>query len=515
MNELTRSMVLWCPDWPVRAHALQHPELDGDAPLALIDKGEVFACSAAARAAGVARGLRVREAQARCPALAVVAYDAALDARLFEPVLAAIEQLVPGVQPIRPGLFALRTRGPARYYGGEQPLAATLIAALGSVGVPDARAGAADGPFAAQLAVQATSAESAVLLVPPGSTSEFLAGQSVEAVGDVGFAELCRRLGLSTLGSLAGFGEDELATRFGALGLRVHALVTGRDAETVVSRPAAAQLERSIAFDDGVDRVDQLAFAIRATADEVVAALIAAHLVCTAVTVTMETEGETSVRTWLHPRWFTAADLVDRVRWQLHGVGGALGLSSPVLRVTLTPESVDSVHHHEEGLWGDAPDERVHHALSRVQSMLGHEGVVTARVGGGRLLDEREVLVPWGDPVPAEIAGAAKGPWPGALPDPLPATVFRQRLAVSVADSSGEPVLMDGSGALTGDPAVLVVGAITAVVIAWAGPWPVIERWWDAAAARGVQRLSLIDEVGTAWLLVFEGGAWAAEARYD
>ena len=52
-------------------------------------------------------------------------------------------------------------------------------------------------------------------------------------------------------------------------------------------------------------------------------------------------------------------------------------------------------------------------------------------------------------------------------------------------------------------------------VEAWAGPWPLSERWWDAAAARTANRFQLIDASATAWLLVLEGRDWWAEAVYD
>ena len=119
MPTVTRAMVLWCPDWPVIA-TMHAQELADDIPVALVERNLVFACSPAARAEGVKRGLRVREAQARCTQLQVFPYDPALDARAFEPVLAAIEEIMPGVQLVRPGTCVLRARGPSRYYGSEQ-----------------------------------------------------------------------------------------------------------------------------------------------------------------------------------------------------------------------------------------------------------------------------------------------------------------------------------------------------------------------------------------------------------
>ncbi|MCL2515958.1 MAG: DNA polymerase Y family protein [Microbacteriaceae bacterium] len=537
-DALTRSIVLWCPDWPIRAAVLQHPELSPDAPLALIEKGLVFACSTAARAAGVRRGLRVREAQARCTELAVLPYDPQADARFFEPVLAAVEQTVPGVQPIRPGMCALRSRGPARYYGGEAEAVRVLLAVLAEHGVPDARAGVADGPFAAELAARRAAvapgpgpgAEPSVFIVPAGGSPAFLADLPVEVMGDGAFAALCTRLGLRTLGALAGMRVDELVERFGATGARVFALVTGRDAQVVVPRAPQRTLERQLAFDEGLDRVDQLAFAVRQTADDVIAGLTTAKLVATSVTVTVQTEdGRESARTWLHPRWFTAVDLVDRLRWQLQGSGSGGGeLAAPVVRVVFTPESVDAAHHHEQGLWGDAPDERVHHALARVQSMLGHDAVVTAAIGGGRLLEDRQVLVPWGDRSPGGTAERAAQPWPGSLPDPLPATVFLPRVGVALLAASGEAVAVSERGLVEGDPALFAAASgarsigshaealrLARPIEGWAGPWTVDEKWWDPVAARRVHRFSVIDADGTAWLLLFDGAEWFAEARYD
>ena len=89
MSTVTRSMVLWVPDWPIIAslRVTPLPVSAMDAPVALIDKGIVFACSASARIEGVQRGLRVREAQARCTDLVVRPYEQQLDSRTFEIII--------------------------------------------------------------------------------------------------------------------------------------------------------------------------------------------------------------------------------------------------------------------------------------------------------------------------------------------------------------------------------------------------------------------------------------------
>ena len=93
-----RTLVVWVPDWPIVALSR-----DGDdpppqgAPIAIFAKGAVVACSAAARAEGVRRGQRRRDAQARCPQLEVVLDDPVRDHRAFAPVVAAVEEAAPDV----------------------------------------------------------------------------------------------------------------------------------------------------------------------------------------------------------------------------------------------------------------------------------------------------------------------------------------------------------------------------------------------------------------------------------
>src|SRR5688572_31580802 len=99
----TRQMAIWCPDWPVVA-AAAHLGLSVQLPLAVFERGEVFACSTMARVEGVRRGMRRRDASARCPELRVLERNEASEIRTFEDVLSAIEEISAGVAPVRPGL---------------------------------------------------------------------------------------------------------------------------------------------------------------------------------------------------------------------------------------------------------------------------------------------------------------------------------------------------------------------------------------------------------------------------
>ncbi len=512
-----RSIVLWFPDWPVTALA-REGAVDPARAVAVLEKNEVVACSPAARAEGVRRGLRRRDAQSRCPHLAIVAGDTVRDHRAFAPLVARIEELAPGVQIVRPGLCFIRARGPARYYGGEQSAALALLDALYDVGLEGVRAGIADGPFTAEHAARAgTGPESPLCIVPSGGAEGFLAPLPVVSLDAPDIVGLLGRLGVQTLGGFAAMEAERVRERFGDRGVRLHRLASGLDPRGVDPRTPPPELHREIAFEPPLELADQVAFGVRQTSDAFIEGLGAIDLVCTELRVELVGDrGERSERVWLHPGRFDAAAVVDRVRWQLAEdvAGGAGILRSGVARVRLEPAAVDAASHHAPAIFGAGTDERVHHALSRVQAMLGHRGALIPEIGGGRWLTERQVLVPWGDRV--AVKKERSRPWPGSLPDPLPATVFADPVPVEVAAAPpGGAVSVDERDRLSAVPALLIESGRLRAISAWAGPWPVVERAWDAARARRAHRFQVVDAEGVAWLLVCESGRWSAEGRYD
>lgn len=543
-----RTLVVWVPDWPIVALSRDGDDpIDGSLPIAIFAKGEVVACSPAARAEGVRRGQRRRDAQARCPHLEVVVDDPVRDHRVFAPVVAAVEEAAPGVQVIQPGLLALRAKGSARFYGGEAAAATVLSGAVAAQSVDDVRVAVADGAFTAeQAARRGTRASDPLRIVPRGAAGAFLAPLPVSVLDD-DTVSLFARLGVQTLGAVADLGAERLSERFGTRGARLHALASGHDPRAVQARTPPPELHREVAFEPPVALADQIAFGLRVPAEQFTRRLSEQGLVCTELRVVLTGEhGERSERVWLHPDAFDAAAIVDRVRWQLAEQGAAgrggsggrgglrasaaatsAGLRSAVTSVRIEPEGVDAASHHTARLFGSGPEERVHHALSRVQAMLGHQGVLTPEIGGGRWLAERQQLVPWGDRRAEAGPGAGSSlrresdrPWPGSLPGPLPTVVFTETVQVAVLDADGDMVAVDGRGTLTGEP-VWVTIAIAGrapqrrAVSRWAGPWPVIERGWDAARARRAHRFQIVDDEQAAWLLVCEEGVWTVEGRYD
>ncbi len=532
MSRGERVLVFWVPDWPVHAHTLEHTEDQSDTlppTVALSAQHRIVACSVAARAAGVRAGLREREAQTRCPDLAILPHNPKIDGRRFAPVLAAIEQLVPGVEARRPGLCAMRVRGPARYYGGEEPASVALLTLAAELGLAGARVGIADGLFAAEQAARAASTAQGVTaprdhvrIVAPGMSAAFLSGLPIERAAPAEFAEVLHGLGIRTLGAFAALPEDAVRQRFGSAGITVHrrATATGpvHGAE-VRPRAPVREFSAELSFEPPVDTAEQLGFACVTLAERFIASLTEERLVCTALRIELtDDRGVRHEREWAHPHRFTATDTVGRVRWQAATISeesdrGGAGIT----HVRITPTHTDRAAAHEPGLWNTEPTERVHHHLSRAQSRLGHAAVGTASLTGGRLLADRQRFVPWGTTRsrPAAAHATAHGPWPGALTGPPPSQVFPAPIPVALLGPEGTLVGVDSDDFLTSVPSHFqaTASAPAEPITRWSQAWPLREKWWHGTPPR--VRLQVLLAGGDAWLVYAEAGAWFAEGRYD
>ncbi|MDQ1438847.1 MAG: protein ImuB [Acidimicrobiaceae bacterium] len=438
----TRTLVLWCPDWPTAAAGIA-----ADVAAAVFKANRVVACSAAARAEGVQRGLRRREAQARCPGLVMLEHDQARNGRAFEPLVAAVEAFAPRVEILRPGVCLAPTRGPSRYFGGDQALAARVADAVGSTTGHHCLTGIADGPFAAVLAARQGR------VVPSGESGAFLAPFPVLVLERPDLVDLLTRLGIRTLGQLAALPVEDVLARFGAEGVAAHRLAQGLDERPLALKSPPPDLIVQCELDPPAQRVDTAAFAGKALADELHARLADRGLACTRLAIEAETEhGEGLRRLWRHHGALSASAMAERVRWQLDGwlSGTVLGparsgdgemegdLPDPTGGLTLlrlVPDEVWADNGRQPGFWGGGEgDERAARAMARVQGILGPEAVVTAVLSGGRDPMEQATLVPWGDvreparlPPAALVPGSARRPKP-AKPAP----------ADSPGDSPGE-----------------------------------------------------------------------------
>lgn len=528
-----RTACVWCPDWPVIA-ARRHADTTGvddlrDRPVFVrerVGSRDIVRCASAdARAMGVTRGMRLREAEARCPEAALVNVDEANEARTFEVVARAIEAFTPRVVLDRPGRCEFATRGPSRYFGGDDALAAQVRARVVDVLGPDGddvRIGIADGVFAARLAARRST------VVPAGGSAAFVAPWPVSVLDDDELAGLLVRLGLPTLGAVAALAPDAVLARFGAPGRRIHDLARGLDPCPAVFVAPPPDLVEQTELDPPAERVDVAMFAAKELADRLLERCAERGLACTRVLVVAETEhGERLTRCWSHARSeygdaLTPAVLAERVRWQLDAWITTGETTAGISVLKLVPDEVVPADGRQLGFWGgdQVAYQRADRALARVQGMLGYDAVTTAVVQGGRTPSEQVHWVPWGEPREPDrplAVGAEVAAWPGALPPPFPERVFDPPVPAELVDACGAAISVNGRGEQRGVPARVHCRALPAgggPVRAWAGPWAHDVRWWDARERRRCARWQLVvDDV--ACIVVVEGGRAGVEAIYD
>jgi protein ImuB len=518
------------------------------------------------RAGGAARPARILAVW--CPDWPEETTDSS-DARAFEQVVTAVEDFCPVVEVVRPGLCLLSARGPARYFGGEEALARKIAAAVTARGFA-CHAGVADGQFAACLAARAACPQHAAVVVPPGGTRSFLAPYPVHILAAPALPAQLVRLGIRTLGDFAALPARDVASRFGAEGSAAQRIARGAEAR----RPAAGTVQADLSVTSEFDPpalAEPVVFAAKNLADQLLAGLAARGLSCVRIRVELTAgAGRTEARLWRHDGLLSALAIAQRVRWQLDGWQSAPRtpadprtpdaptissapnnpdtphtpitlttssasktpktpktpeISEPppdgddgsggITRLRLVPDQLVRYEGRQLALWGDdLVRDRVERAAVRLQAMLGHESVTHPMLAGGRSPGDRVVLVPFGDVREARLP--ADRPWPAGIPPPAPATVYPAPLPAQVIDASGAPVTVTGRAVVSASPDALTTGdGPWLAITAWAGPWPVTERWWDSGHASRRARFQLVTGDGIGWLAAVEQGRWQIEARYD
>ena len=206
------------------------PGLPATAPVAVTLANRVVACSAAARAAGVRRGLRRRESQARCPQ-------------------SARRHRRPGSR--RPVLRAGDGRG-GRPGAARRGAAARAAGAVGARGGPLLRVGIRCRRAAGRRGVggrrwnarpaSPTSCPPPCSPHAPGASSspagtprfwrtcrsgELATEPSLSGEGRADLADLLWRLGIRTIGQFAALSRTDVASRFGADAVVAHRFARG------------------------------------------------------------------------------------------------------------------------------------------------------------------------------------------------------------------------------------------------------------------------------------------------
>ena len=525
-----RLVALWVPDWPVLA-AMSQEKLSEHQPVATINSRQTTAVSAVARSQGLRRGMRLRTARSICPDVVFITDDPPRDARLFERVLTAVDDVVVGVEIVRPGLLVLPVAGPLRHWGDEELLAEQLITAVAHHTGWESAVGVGEGLLGAVSAARRSR------LIPQGHTREFLHPLPIEELLQAGIAsvelrpkleqlvDLLVRLGIRTLGQFSDLSFSDVSARFGPVGNWAHHLVTNRAIARGTPGKVAPELSAFLNIDPPAQRVDQAAFAARKVATELHEKLIAAGLTCARLHIGVRSEvGNELQRTWRYEGELTASEITDRVRWQLEGwISGRSGQSpdAGLDYLVLTALDLSPGGNAQGELWGTTSkkDHHAHRSLTRVQHLLGPTGVFRPVLEGGRSPQQQVRLVAWGDELTP--LRDPKLPWPGRLPTPAPSLVYPKPVPVLVTDAQGRELQISARGELNTAPYWLIsrpAGRNEAKnsrkrISGWAGPWFIAERWWEGNSPRA--RFQLLLEDQHAVLVAYQERRWLVEASYD
>ncbi len=225
--------------------------------------------TSAAEVLGVRPGMRLGEALATCPQLALVEPDPAGAELAWEEVVRALEDAGFAVEPTAPGVAYFETRGVERLYGGLEP---ALRRALGAVGSElDARIGAAERRFAA-LAAASVARPGQVVVVREEELPQFLAPLPLTLLPlERQRYEELEALGVRKLGQLAGLPGGAVAERLGPDGRRAWGLARGGAAARVRGRRPPVEVAESLEFPEAVGNELTLRRALGALVETVLA----------------------------------------------------------------------------------------------------------------------------------------------------------------------------------------------------------------------------------------------------
>lgn len=252
-----RYLALWLPYLPCERMRERAERGSGPAPpepFALVTRaGNALRLSAvdkAAQALGLAPGMTLADARARCPALAVEQADPEADARELDRLVREMVRFTPTVSADPPDGIILDVTGCAHLFGGEERLARQAVALAGYT----------------MLHAFASNALAARALARHGGNGEDVLPLPIAALElDEDALAALRRAGLRTIGDLARRPMRTLAARFGEetvmrlrqmLGEVPSPLVPHRDPAPI--RLGARFAEPLIRTDDALDVIEDL-----------------------------------------------------------------------------------------------------------------------------------------------------------------------------------------------------------------------------------------------------------------
>jgi len=273
---MKRLLCIRLPDWPIQRIVAERPALETK-PVVLVETCRagcrVAACSARARALGVAVGMPAAEvaALAGSASLGIEPHDPAADREGLEKLAVWCGRFSPLVGVERaaaPDSLLLDVTGLAHLFGGEALLADRIVRRFAErrlragVAVADTLGAAwAIAHFGREAPFAGGQARPAV--VPPGATPGALAPLPIEALRLArGAIDLLHLLGIDRIGQLAALPRKDLTCRFGPELLECLDQAMGRRDEPVPVHHALPECRAEQSFEHPTARRQTVEYAI-------------------------------------------------------------------------------------------------------------------------------------------------------------------------------------------------------------------------------------------------------------
>jgi protein ImuB len=290
--------------------------------------------------------MRLGEALATCPEIALVEQDPAAAEEEWEQLLRRLEDAGVGVEPVEPGCVYFETAGIERLAGG---LDAALRRALDAVGPGwGARVGAATRRFAA-LAAASVAPSGRALVVDDGETALFLEPLPLDLLPlPPDRRRELSELGILKLGELARLSGPAVADRLGPAGAEAWRLARGDDTGSVRPRIPPREIAESLRFPEGIGNALGLERALGVLLDRLLARperagraprqlAISARLVGGgswrhAVTLREPTADASKLRAALVPKLADLPAPASELRLELGALVGSVGVQEELVR---------------------------------------------------------------------------------------------------------------------------------------------------------------------------------------
>jgi nucleotidyltransferase/DNA polymerase involved in DNA repair len=192
------------------------------------------------------------------------------DARLFERMLDALDDLSPRVEAVDVGVALVDVTGLGPMWGSERRIAARAVMLTRAVAPLRTRCGIGENRWLATLAARLArferpDAPAAFHVLP----RESLHGLPLSLLpADAATRQRFTLFGLTTMAQLADLPRSAVGAQFGPAGERLQALARGHDPRPIVARRRPERVESSVTFETPIDGIGSVSLTLRRMAAE-------------------------------------------------------------------------------------------------------------------------------------------------------------------------------------------------------------------------------------------------------